>query len=174
MFVVDTIKPKSIKNGLYYDSNSSLRVMGFVSALVCYFLLMLNLNRPSQSQDLVSLSIIAMMLVGVYLFIKDKQTWFQADTRVMMLRTRLMGITVMAVHVPFESITNITFEERSHGQTVQKKYRIFVHTAETVYDIGIVNTSRKAYSINKDIRALIGIAPTGTNPSASASSPSEE
>lgn len=156
MFVIESIQPKSkqSKNSfeLIYPPLSRLIGLGLLCITVLSVLVLIDNSFPS---FLVIASIIFMCIIGAFYGLRGSKIFVDGTKKTITISKSFLFYHYFSTSLLFSNIVEISYENRWMGQTFQPKYRIFIHTEENVFDIGIVNQGMKINYILKKMWMLI-------------------
>lgn len=173
MLVFDTIKVKQAAAPVVLCSTRSIRTIAAIGALSSYGFLMLALNSDAPSRYLIAFGMYAFIFIGLWFWFFRKIVVADKNNGELRIFYTLFGATFKQAHIPLVEITRVYSENRSHGQTIQKKLRLFAASESRELDLGVVNHEKKSDEILKLLRAEIGLPETAEKSEEDAT-PSEE
>ena len=156
MFVIESIQPKSKQSQnsfeLTYPILSRLIGLGLLGITFLYIAIILKSGLPS---ILVMCSIFFMLAVGLFYGLRSSQIFVDGNQNQFQISKSFLFYQYFYISIPFADVNDISYENRWMGQTFQPKYRIFIHSKDEVYDIGIVNQGMKINYILKKMWDII-------------------
>ena len=156
MFVIESIQPKNKQSKntfeLTYPLLSRLIGLGLLALTFLYITIILKTGLPS---ILVICSIFFMLTVGIFYGLRSSRILIDGNAEKLQISKSFLFYQYFYASIPFTDVNEISYENRWMGQTFQPKYRIFIHSKDKIYDIGIVNQGMKINYILKKIWTII-------------------
>jgi hypothetical protein len=146
MFVFNTIEIKKSPEKIVIKTPRSLRILAGITVLACYGFLLLALSSMAASRYIVAGGLYFFIFIGLWVTLFRKQIEIDSKTSRVFIEFYFLGKLFKQHVVAFADVLDIYSEERSHGQTIQPKLRLFLQTAKKVHHIGILNQVERANS----------------------------
>jgi hypothetical protein len=155
MIVFNSIQ--RIKNSKYFavQTSRSLIIVSIVSFLISYILFILNLQNTQASHNLIQVITIFFIAISFFFLAYHKKIYL-TDTKLIIIKSFLL-IRFKKEIYSLNDIQKIYLENRSFGQTIQDKYRIFVKIKNYDISIGVLNNKKNADLLLRDLEDYVQI-----------------